>query len=425
MNPSLKRNGSQRGAVAIAVAVALLVLVGMAGLALDLGQLFVTKTELQNAMDACALSAARELRYPPMTAAQLQRAETRGQVRRGAEQRGDPEREAIAPAAIDVTFSNTLDGTYSPAGGAPPNTQFARCTTRQTGIVMWLMQVWDHDTEDVGATAVASLQPSAMPCGIIPLGMCRKSPPDVCGAGNPGPDAEGLCPGKWYSGRFGTPGDTGNFNWLDFSAHGGGADEIRAAFEGPGVCNIQLGVNEVHGEAGNMQSVGVAWNSRFGLYRNGAGQPDAASSPPDFSGYAYTTLNWPAGRDAYNDFVTKQAAYVSYGPPNDTVARGNQITGLDVANPYHASSSGAAGIHGTRGASRRIVAMPIVDCTNWGPTHSVHMSGWACALMLTPFQGPNADIVLEYLGMVGPTNDKCATYGAPGAGGPKVPTLVQ
>ena len=60
MGTSVIRTGRQRGAVAIAVAVGLLVLLGIAGLALDLGQLFVTKTGLQNAMDACALPAARD-----------------------------------------------------------------------------------------------------------------------------------------------------------------------------------------------------------------------------------------------------------------------------------------------------------------------------------------------------------------------------
>src|SRR5512139_115156 len=51
----------QRGAVAVVVGITIFVLVGMIGLALDSGQLFVNKTELQNAADACALAAASEL----------------------------------------------------------------------------------------------------------------------------------------------------------------------------------------------------------------------------------------------------------------------------------------------------------------------------------------------------------------------------
>jgi Flp pilus assembly protein TadG len=59
LSPTLRCR--QRGAVAVVVGLTIFVLVGMIGLALDLGQMFVNKTELQNAADACALAAAREL----------------------------------------------------------------------------------------------------------------------------------------------------------------------------------------------------------------------------------------------------------------------------------------------------------------------------------------------------------------------------
>nr|NDG08245.1 pilus assembly protein TadG [Oxalobacteraceae bacterium] len=52
---------SQQGAVAVIFAIVITAMIGMAGLALDLGQLYVAKTELQNAADACALSAALSL----------------------------------------------------------------------------------------------------------------------------------------------------------------------------------------------------------------------------------------------------------------------------------------------------------------------------------------------------------------------------
>ena len=51
----------ERGAVAIMVALALVALIGFVGLALDLGKLYVVKSELQNSADSCALAAAREL----------------------------------------------------------------------------------------------------------------------------------------------------------------------------------------------------------------------------------------------------------------------------------------------------------------------------------------------------------------------------
>jgi len=56
-----KLKSRQHGAVAIIVALSLVALVGMLGLVVDLGHLYVTKTELQNAADAAALSGAKEL----------------------------------------------------------------------------------------------------------------------------------------------------------------------------------------------------------------------------------------------------------------------------------------------------------------------------------------------------------------------------
>jgi len=50
----------QQGAVALIVAICLVSLVGMLGL-VDLGHLYVTRTELQNAADSSSLSGAKEL----------------------------------------------------------------------------------------------------------------------------------------------------------------------------------------------------------------------------------------------------------------------------------------------------------------------------------------------------------------------------
>jgi len=51
----------QQGAVIITVCLLMLFLLGFMGIALDYGRLFIVKTELQTALDSCALSAAHEL----------------------------------------------------------------------------------------------------------------------------------------------------------------------------------------------------------------------------------------------------------------------------------------------------------------------------------------------------------------------------
>jgi hypothetical protein len=196
---------------------------------------------------------------------------------------------------------------------------------------------------------------------------------------------------------------------------------------GSGICEIEEGVTTFHAETGQMQAVKDAWNSRFGLYKNG-GSLDATTAPPDFTGYAYGPTNWPQGHDAYGDYVSRQLAYESYGYPADTTAAGNATTGLSVQNSFRASPSGSSGPHGHGTADRRLVAMPVVDCSAWGPGHFVPVSGWVCALMVTPLSGPNEEVVLEYLGSASAAGAPCVSYGhsgGPGGLGPKVPTLVQ
>ena len=55
------RPGRQRGAVIVTVCLLMLFLLGFMGFALDFGRLFIVKTELQTALDSCALSAAQQL----------------------------------------------------------------------------------------------------------------------------------------------------------------------------------------------------------------------------------------------------------------------------------------------------------------------------------------------------------------------------
>ena len=52
---------AQRGAILPMVGLTLVVVLGFAGLVIDIGGMFVAKTELQSALDSCSLSAAAEL----------------------------------------------------------------------------------------------------------------------------------------------------------------------------------------------------------------------------------------------------------------------------------------------------------------------------------------------------------------------------
>lgn len=413
-----------RGVSAVIVAIAIVVLVGFAGLALDSGRLFIHKTELQNAVDACALAAARELNEPVKTLAVFTRAENAG-ITVAARNLANFQHAAVAlEPDRDVTFCDALNGTYVTKDAAPANTQYVRCTTQLTGILPWFMQVLGIGANAVDATAVASMQPGNTACA-LPMGMCMPPPPaPPCTVPGVTPDANGLCKGQWYSGRFGSGGGaSGSFNWLDFPPFtGGGANELKEAIQS---CTSMIALGDsVHAETGMNESVATVWNTYFGLYKTGGGNPQPADSAPDFSGYAYTDVNWPTGHDAYPDFATKRTGNVSYGPTTYTTQEGNQLTGLSISNAYKAS---APAVH-AKGADRRVIAMPAVNCSGWGPAHATTVQGWACALMLNPVDGPNDNVVLEYLGIPGEPGVPCGTYGhsgGPSGTGPRVPTLVQ
>ena len=62
VHPSrIQRVRQERGAIIIFVALGLVVLIGMMGLAVDLGHAYVNKSQLQNIADACALAGASAL----------------------------------------------------------------------------------------------------------------------------------------------------------------------------------------------------------------------------------------------------------------------------------------------------------------------------------------------------------------------------
>ena len=405
----------QRGAVAIVVGITMFVMVGMAGLALDLGHLFVIRTELQNAADACALSAARELNGASDS---LLRAENSG-ITVGQSNFVDFQKTAVSVASSDVTFSDTLNGAYlSRGGGASPTTShYARCSLALTGIEMWFMRLFGIDTRDVGAMAVAGLGGSQSSCA-LPIGICLKSTASTCTGGGT-PDAFGLCAGDWVGGRFGAGGGlTGSFNWIDFSPPAGGANEVSDLLRGAGQCNLT--VNWPVGQAGVMGNAAArAFNTRFGLYQGSDG-PTAAV--PDLTGYSYTTTvqgqgAWPAQRNAYNDFLSKQVARQPY--------QGDAATGLTLGGGYSALTSAQ---HNQYGSLRRVALAPVVDCGAWASAQTVPIQGWACILMLHPIASPGDDVNFEYLGDASLATSICS-YGLPsgsGSGsGPQVPTLVQ
>jgi hypothetical protein len=432
----MKQAPNQKGVIAIIVALSLIALVGAVGIAIDTGRLFVTKTELQNAADACALAAVRELTTTPLTLTDFTRAENAG-ITVGQQNKRDFQNNA-ADLIVDqsVTFSDSLNGIFSIKGSAPINSKYVRCTIERSGIVAWFMQVLDATTHTVAATAVATLSPSQSNCA-IPMGLCG------CVAG--GTPHFGLVQGQWYQTLY-DPGaapsssmgscagsnPTGNFNWIDFTPPNGGASELSTIIGGAGECNLPpVGPATCPsgstpppgcvGATGAIASLQQAYNSRFGVYQGGGSVSagDLTANTPDYTGLSYSPTSWPAGANAYTGS--------SGGNPNFMSARSSYIQNSDSLPGHKEASSAQLQQYG---ADRRVVVVPIVDCPQYSSGQTVPILGWACVLLLNAFssQPTNSTVRIEYLGSASVAGNPCATSGVVGSSsssGPMVPGLVQ
>jgi hypothetical protein len=442
----------QRGAVAVVVGLTIFVLVGMIGLALDSGQLFVNKTELQNAADACALAAAREL---DGNGDALVRADAAG-VLVGTQNLVGFQNTAVTLTAANITYSEYLspnaDYQTNPDPDGPSElatkAKFAMCTVARSDIGMWFMGVRGFDDQTVRAYAVATLAPSQTTCA-IPVGLCKQE------EGTSEDPYAGFVVGQWYDGKFeaggsgggggcvspsGSLGTSGNFNWIDFSPPNGGGDELKDILTGVGQCELPP-VGTLVGQSGTNNGLKAAWNTRFGIY---SGSYNASNAPPDFTGIAFTNPYYPQGQDS-DTWPTSSAAALpnAYSGSPYTGSTSNYETAAAARLPYQdANPSGVDGnptvlpqsppddgaSYMGSGSKRRLVVTPIVDCESLCTTGTttVPIIGYGCVLMLSPMPNNPDQIYLEYRGAANEANSGCASFGlAGGSSGPLVPVLVQ
>ncbi|MDB5762863.1 MAG: Von Willebrand factor type domain protein [Herminiimonas sp.] len=420
----------QDGAVIVTVSLVLLFLLGFMGIALDFGHLFVVKTELQTAMDSCALAAAQELdgRIDARARA-INAGMTAGNLNRVNFQSGTwSGRGKIVDT--DITFKNaayvaTID---------PVAAKYAQCQHTQSGVRMWLLQSMGAfsgtpaafpNTQNVLALAVATRSSSQTTCP-IPVALKPK-------AGGTAPNY-GFQVGEWvtvFGDRVPNSGELGWYN-LDGSTS---ANETKKELSEGGSCGTRIG--DKLGTPGAQTAVDTPWNYRFGIYKNGDYDPNA--NHPDFSGYSYTPANWTSTvsingnfhNSAWNgvraagshasaaNFITKRAAFASYDDTGTSLSAGDAITGLNLNSFKKLATPGIGGQHQQYGYGRRVAAVPVIDAAS-------KVVDYACMFMLHPLSGPKDDGHLEFLGNAGDVASPCTTNGLPGgSAGPLVPVLVR
>lgn len=412
----------QQGAVIITVCLFLLFLLGFMAFALDFGRLFIVKSELQTAMDSCALSAAQELDHQSTSIDRARRAGANaGNLNPVNLQSVNWDGKAMISDApdVDITFR---DRSYVETAD-PVQARYVQCQHVQPDVRLWLLRALGAHygntagypaVHNVMARAVATRGSAQTSCP-IPVALRPKTP------GAP-PPYFGYTPGEWVT-LLMSPGpvSAGYIGWANLDGSNNAAETERELTEG--ICGTRVG--DSLGTPGVQSSVADIWNARFGLYR-GADGP--ARHHPDFTGYGYTSNNWPTQSNAYQgttppganpsaaNFVTKRAAFAPCGPAVNGPGGCSSILNMSL-NSFSTIATGGFSQYGT---NRRIVTVPVTN------SYPGRVEDYACMLLLQPINIPPANIQLEFIGNAADPGSPCVTSGLPGgSAGPLVPVLVR
>jgi Flp pilus assembly protein TadG len=416
------RGGREGGAIILTFSLMLLFLIGFAAIAVDIGRLFVVRTELQTALDSCALSAAQELDGQNTS---ITRATNAGlaaaNLNRVNLQSPDWDGQAKLAAADLIFRDAAYEETTSPTAA-----QYAECRHTQANVKTVLLQsinafaATDFATaNEVHGSAVATRTHAQTTCP-LPIGLRPK-------AGGM-PPTYGYSKGEWVvlkgAGASPEPGQMGWYILEDTKRQS--ATVLDEEMSERAVCDVRLGRPLFEGTPGNKTALDAVWNQRFGIYKNM--NKDRTDGPsvdhPDLTGYAYTDLNW-GGQNAYDgppppgssakNYLDQRAAFAPFG---SSVAEGAiALYGKNLLSNFHDVATSAE--HARYGYSRRLVIVPVV-----GPSTTI--ADYACMLMLAPLTGGTDDTKLEFRGNAGDADSPCTTSGmAGGTAGPLVPVLVR
>lgn len=170
---------SERGSVTVMTAVLMVGLVLVIGLSIDVSRIYMVRAGLQNAADAAALAAARELNsgtdglLDANTQARAAIGNLYGLSRTG----------SATPAAVITTveFAASLGGTWYAAGSVPGGSEatmkFVRVTTAPASVTMLFAAKVLGSTSGVQATAVAGMSPGLNTiCDYVPLAVGKDDP---------------------------------------------------------------------------------------------------------------------------------------------------------------------------------------------------------------------------------------------------------
>jgi hypothetical protein len=156
----------QQGIALVIFAIGLVVIIGIAGLALDLGSTMLDDARLQNAMDACALTGAQVLVDTEGDTTEASD-EAKRTFDKNLQHLDDDDWSDVA-----VEFSDTLEPFNKDSYSSP---RYVRCAVRDYSYKSRLAKILGIENLGLNVTAVA---------GLVPETLCNPAPLMVCGDTN-------------------------------------------------------------------------------------------------------------------------------------------------------------------------------------------------------------------------------------------------
>lgn len=386
----MRMRRQERGIVAVVVAIALLVLLLMAGFAIDIGHLALNKSRLQSTVDAAALAAAKVLDDTGST--ESADAAARATFDLNAAEHKEL-RDVLSGGDITVQFSSTLNP-FAP-GTSPPD--YVRVIARDFSMWTSFTVLIGLDEMDTRASAVAGPSaPITNPCNLFPVAVCAdmtKGPPFWGYIPYP-EDGNTVTILKLASPAAGTTFGPGNFQLIRLG--GTGANVVRENMAGGAVCVPSGSMTTVDPQPGNVVgAVAQGINTRFGLYVGALGR-GRSQYPPDV-----ITRPSPDTPLTSSDGTTVMYRGVKISGIGDVgYSRVDYEADLAASPPNYTDPPPPDGDGAT---DRRVVTIPIVNCTNpvGGTSGTLPVVGFGEFFLLQPVVhggGNKAWIFAQFLG---------------------------
>jgi Flp pilus assembly protein TadG len=190
-----RANSAQGGYILVALSLGLVFLLGMGGLAIDIGRMYIVKSETQSFVDSAAFAATLQLDNTPNGITRAQTAVS-----------NNPKKWQFQNSAftgVTTSFATASTGPWTTTPPNPPTGYFFAQVQATVNLPMYLMGPLVGQHSQIAASAVAGAQPTFSNSG----GEFPFSPYTRIASPDSLTDPFGFLPGNQYTMRWGSPGN--------------------------------------------------------------------------------------------------------------------------------------------------------------------------------------------------------------------------